>query len=283
MNELRIISIGKELDHPFVDTVGYRSSFSLLDYDIAIWDPNDLLSEYEQHDFGGYIAISSEDIFHIREDISRRKKEMLEFLDLGRTIFIFTPKPQKYFSGKDLSDITNSLPANDIRTIAASGGEIEFRSKNRFKSLWDINNEFLTYRAYFEKNIGESLFFIKNTDKVIGTYLHFGKGHLIFIPNFLDPEFEFYLNPEGDQILSKKFVDSVIEIVRDINKDNNDLKLPKWSSSYSLPDEREGLNSLDNLNAELDLLETRKESQYNFLPTYRSIKYCSQAMEELWN
>ena len=190
---------------------------------------------------------------------------MLEFLDLGRTILIFTPKPEKYLSGRDLSDITSTLPASNTETIAASGAEIEFRSKNLFKSFWDINNEFLTYRAYFEKNIGEPLFFIKNTDKLIGTYLPFGKGHLIFIPNFLDPDFEFDLNPEEDQILSKKFVDSVIEIVRDLNKDNNDLKLPKWSSSYSLPDERHGLNNLDKLNAELDLLVARIESQIQFL------------------
>ena len=272
MNELKIISIGKELDHPFIDTIGYRSDFSLLDYDFAIWDPNNLLSEYQQTDLAGYTAIDSDDIFHIQEDISRRKTEMLEFLDLGRTIFIFTPKPQKYLWGKKVNDLSGSFPVNDLRTIAASGAEIEFSGRSIFNSFWKSNKEYLTYRAYFEKNIGEPLFYIKNTKKVIGSYLPLKKGHLIFIPNFLDQDFEFEVDPEEHQALSKNFVDSLIEIVYDLDNNNNDFKLPKWCSRYSLPGERDRISSLEKLHSELDLLNEKIESQIQFLANLRKHK-----------
>lgn len=273
---MKIISIGRDFDNPLVFNCEYSSSISLLDFDLLIWDPNNMLNEYRYQlsspKYMGYKNLDDDDSVSIVNDINRRKQEMNEMLQLGRTVVIFTPYPQmcyratgeKQFSGtgKNRSttrivtelNLMSSLPIK-INTTEATGENIDFKGKFPFDSFWKSNNNYFYYRAYFNEMVGMPLFFIKDTDKTIGTYVSVGKGHLLFLPSFVSSN-TFKTKKEWKEV-QNIFIDSLIGMIEELKKDKGDFNLPAWCLSYLVPNEEDEKKKLTDMEKDLaDLLNT---------------------------
>jgi len=289
---MKILSLGYEFgfDHPSVEESTFRSGDSLFDFDVILWEPDSLIWEYsmEENNYRGCINLDDNDSVRLVEDIKRVKTEMAEMLKLGRTIIIFTPEPEKYYidTGKreysgtgrnrkttrivDDVDLTDFLPIGNIKTIKASGFQVEFRGKEPFDLFWRVNNEYLSYRAYFEKPIGIPLFYIKGTQKIIGSFINIEKGNLIFIPNFLI-DYELDENEDFAQI-GNKFIDSIIELVNNLNKSTGDFKPSTWCSNYLLPGELKEKDKLKKLENILSILKTKISDQKNSIAELEEYK-----------
>jgi hypothetical protein len=233
-----------------------------LEYGIILWDPNTTISEYNgiaysANDLGINLFT---DIEKFWEDIKRRKNEMSKILELGGSIIIFTPEPQKFgSSGKNhLSEI---LPIANLETINGSGRDIEFCGKEPFNKFWKINKDYFAYKAYFKdcKN-GESIFFIKNTKEILGVHFRKENGNVIFIPSFLDETVNTISKKKKNDAINK-FINSIISLVSELNKGSDDFELPNWCSDYSLPEENLNRDKLTGLKAELKEIELKLNTQ----------------------
>ncbi len=260
---MKILSVGSDLDHDMVDTSTFDSSRSFLDYDIVILDPSQVLYEYMADSRGstykGLKSLGDDDSARLIRDIARRRKEMSDMLDLGRSLVVFTSPPQKCYvdTGKrdysgigksrqtprfvDEVNVLSSLPVEGLETVEASGTSIEFKGGEPFASFWKANTDYLSYEAYFQKPVGKPLFVIKGTKKVVGSYLSIGNGILLFVPTFLDHESGQYdsLSPDQEREASEKFVNSLNTLIEELRKDVGDFELPLWSKTYVLPGESE--------------------------------------------
>src|SRR5260221_13391229 len=87
------------LDFRFADarvvSADYGSTITLLDYDLAIWNPASLLNAYTRgaSDFQGLVSLSEAESFEIKRDVARRREEMIRFLGLGKTLVIVVYSP----------------------------------------------------------------------------------------------------------------------------------------------------------------------------------------------
>lgn len=279
---MKILSLGYEFDHdhPSIEESTFRSGDSLFDFDVILWNPNNLIWEYSAKEYRGCKSLDDNDSVRLMEDVKRVKTEMAEMLKMGRTIIIFTPEPEKYYidtgrreysgTGRnrrttrivDDIELTDFLPIGNLKTIGASGFQLEFRGKEPFDLFWRTNNKYFSYRAYFEKPIGVPLFYIKDTQKVIGSFINVEKGNLIFIPNFLD-DVEIGDNEDYSQI-GNRFIDSIIELVNNLNKSTGGFRPSAWCSNYLLPGELKEKEKLKKLESKLgtikDKISTQKKS-----------------------
>jgi hypothetical protein len=89
--------------------------------------------------------------------------------------------------------------------------------------------------------IGSPLFFIANSQYVIGSYTNVKKGKIIFIPS---------PNPNDTEKISIYF-DSLLNLTEELQKKPEYFILPDWSKIYSLPNEHKQKNILLSLEEEL--------------------------------
>lgn len=246
---MKILTIGSFFDHDFSDNAYFSSSISFLDYDIVLIDFRYILSEYKSTSSGtykGYKCLNDDDSVALLEDMERRKLEILEILKLGRTVIVYTPSPQicyvdtgkREYSGtgrnrqttRIVSDVNllSVLPIK-IKTIEASGTSIDFRGDDPFATFWSQNKKLLSFAAYFQEPVGKPLWFVRGTDKAIGSYLPLEKGNLIFLPAYSDDD-----EDENDE---KDFLQSIKRLVEELKKNTGDFRLPSWCSDFLLPEE----------------------------------------------
>ena len=261
---MRILTIGIPHNKNLADTTYFASATSFLDYDLVICNLSNALGHYRMQwgseTYMGYPCLDDDSSVKLRQDVSRRKAEMVELLKLGRMLVIFTPAPilcyvatgQKQTSGTgrnarvtrmvDQFDVLSCLPIK-ILTTEASGESVEFRGNQLFKSFWEANSNNLAYDAYFSKPIGNSMFYIANTDRAIGSYQVVDNGHLFFIPTLTATSESAY------KTAANKLIESIIALYKELKKQAGDYELPVWTSEYVLPrekDEREKLRLLEN-------------------------------------
>jgi hypothetical protein len=249
----RIVSIGDTFTTDVIETIGYRDSQSLLDYEAVIWDPNSLLDEYfadyDNSQYMGAKLLRDSDSAKIYEDLVRRKSEIIEMLKLGRSIVIFTPSPTRFYvatgekkvAGRTVTrivterNVLEAIPVDGLSTVAAEGSMIGLVAREPYKKFWAAMKDYLRYEAYFEKPVGESLMFIKGTTKPVGAWLPAFNGNILFLPCFVMPESLAYkeLRKVEDSCIS-----SLLTLIEDLKASSGDFLLPPWSAQYYLPGEK---------------------------------------------
>lgn len=281
---MAIISMDIEFDNEKVYNSSFESSISLLDYDVVLWDPSSTLYGYDSQTssptYMGYKNLTDNDSAQIVLDMVRRKNEINEVLDLGRTVVIFTSPPQKCYratgekqysgTGKNRqttriineTDILDALPIK-VKTVKAIGENIEFKGNEPFLSFWNSNSSSLYYEAYFEQPVGKPLFLIKGTEKVVGAYISVGNGHLVFLPSIVGAE-AFKTKKEWKQ-MQKTFIDSLLLLIEGLKKETGDFEIPVWGNYYLLPKEANEKQLLHNLEVELNNLLEKISRQKEIL------------------
>jgi len=271
---VRIISVGQYVDHKNVSNELFRSSVSFLDFDLLLWNPSHLFTEYDadyltpKHQ--GYRCISDDDSPKLSDDISRRRGEISEMINLGRIVIVILPPPdkcyyatgRKEFSGTGKNRVTqryvdelnllNSIPIKELSTVIAEGKNIEFKGSEPFKTYWSRMKEYHYYVAYSSRNIGKPFLFIKGTQKLIGTWIPTQRGIFLLMPPFYSREY--FKTNKDYQTVCNIFVKSIIDLSKELLKATGDFSLPDWSRRFFLPGENEQRTILFQKEAELQKL-----------------------------
>lgn len=252
---MNIVSVGREFPLKTVVNIKFRSDFTLLDYDLALWDPSTLVYEYHYTDhYRGYPNLNSHDSVAIIEDGKRRSNEILDLIKLGRTVIIFVPPPamfyidtgQRTYSGTGRSQkttihvtdksIRSFIPIKgDFNTVEAKGTQIDFRGDDIFRPFWEANKDNIYYKAYFTHPIGHPFLFIHGTDRIIASWLRFERGNILLLPHL--PSEEHFTRKTDYSSASKVFIETLVELVMSIQKEVGDFSLPKWTLNYKIPGE----------------------------------------------
>lgn len=283
---MKILAIGSFFEHEFVDTFNFRSTNSFLDYDIVLVDFRYILNEYKANNsqngmYKGHKCLSDDDSVAIVEDIERRKIEISELLKLGRTVIVYLPSSQicyidtgeRQYSGTGKNrqttrivkniDLLSVLPVK-FQTVEATGTNIDFRGEDPFSVFWNANKKYLSFTSYYQEPIGRPLWFLKGTDRVVGSYLPFEKGNIIFMPTYSDDE--------EDEQREKKFFQSILTLVEELKKSTGDFVLPIWSVDYLMPKEDIEVSNLKKYESELKKITNKISKQKKIIAELEEYK-----------
>jgi hypothetical protein len=287
---MRIASMGCSFQNNDITEVPFRSNTSLLDFDLLLWDPTELFDLYSRDwqnpTYGGYKCLSNDESVHFADELNRRRTEMIDLLGSGRPLVIFIPTPkaiyhwsgEKKYSGTGKNQKTinivnqfvlnDAIPYTEIETVAAEGDYIEFQGNPVFKIYWDRMKEDHYYSAYFKTNVGEPFLFIKGTQKSVGTYIKTKKSFILFLPS---------INPvrntkKESREVSKKFIESLLDLIKKLQMEQGDFNLPSWSDQYQLPEEKSQIDILSEKERELEVLIdliSKEKEKLNKLKEYK--------------
>ncbi|MBM6383116.1 MAG: hypothetical protein JSY10_03865 [Paenibacillus sp.] len=282
---MNILAIDCYFNHNDVSNERFRSTTTFLDYEVIIWHPGFSLFSYEadRGDNGiykGLKSLSERDSTAIQYDIVRRKNEIKEILELGRTVIVFTVPNQasyyytgeKQFSGTGRNRVTTnivnkvdllSILPEKLNVTEARGSSIECRATEPFKTFFTANQKHFQYEAYFNHPVGSPLYFVKGTNKAVASYLKVGNGNLIFIPTFFD---------DDNEKLQKDFIDSIITLVEELKHDTGDFVQPLWSNNFLLPNEENEKKELTIVENELALILEKINVQKETISKIESYK-----------
>lgn len=270
---LTVIALDWPTADPRVESVSYGSRTTLLGYDIALWSPTNLLTRYrrgrEHSTFQGLPDLSEDNSFAIKRDVSRRREEMMRFLNLGKTLVVELPAPttwyvdsgEREYSGTGRNRQTTTLVASmaltdtfpwavDLR--GAEGSKMRLKAGEPFSSFWQASHEWFNYHAYMEEPAGTPLATIEGTDLTVAALHRVGKGTVLVLPMFaledpwrVDPGD--YENREDlaearkelrdRNKVEKRFFDHLLTLLGAIRADTGQYEMPPWAETVRLPQE----------------------------------------------
>lgn len=286
---MRIATLGWELPDGRTSYIPFNSDYSLLDYDVIIFDASDIFLEYRavpgRWTYKGYRNLDSDASVHILQDLQRRKNEMTELVNIGRTVIIFCPIPdkcyidsgQREYSGtgrsRQTTRIVNELDINSFfpeavqsGTTEAYGKKIVFDGDDIFRSFWKKIKNMVCYKAYFNSPAGKPFIFVKDTDKPVGTWFQFEKGNIVFIPHLADRDDKDYFPKVADyNNAASAFISAIIDLVNDLKSLTGEYTLPEWTYAYLIPSERDLSDKIRKqelrLRKILDSIDTQKKQR----------------------
>lgn len=255
---MRILTLDCWLD-PDIDSYTFGDPISIFDYDIVIWDPGNTLDGYQSEPyhptFQGLRRISENDSSRLLGDISRRRKDFEQFIELGRTLVVFAAPPQRasYDTGErrtsgigrnqKVTYILNTLDVNDALpftyTSTIGTGEAITAKNDRLKALLrDYKNEWY-YRALLEEYPGTSIAVVAGTNKCVSAiYRHESGGIALLLPD-LEAISD---NSDGDHKADSPterpdLIANLIAWIESLNATPEDL--PAWASEYQFNEDED--------------------------------------------
>ena len=259
----------------------FSASISLMDADIIIISPAIIAPNGSWINFssgGGCYDISTSKRF--LQQTEHLKKELIDFLKLGKTIFLFLDE-KKSFSlalsvthprkGENLYQTRSSsnydfLPINIGKLTSATGEKMQFVGNSLFNNFNKNFNSNLSYKAYLE-NIenGQVIYSGKDKSKILGSIYNIGNGHLITLPHLkYDKNFIEYNEEEDENFWTKpaitfgnNLIKCFTEIDENISSNIKKTPTPEWAnrSEYLTNKAKVIENSIDNNNQKIEELK----------------------------
>lgn len=240
--EKQIFTIGYVIPTFDKNEVDFYMSPSLMDADILLVSPKAL---EPRGSYGSWIEFSSgggcynaPTSSEYEKKVSHLKKEVTDFLQSGKSLFVFLSKEETHAlssgvshprKGENLhSTYTMSnydfLPVNIGTRVSAPGKNIQFSGNSLFNDFYEKFNKSLEYQLYIENPNGAQVIFTgKDKTKILGAIYKVGKGHLITIPfiDYDEKRFTEYKGKEKKAYWTKEaiqFGNSLVKVFIDIDK-----------------------------------------------------------------
>lgn len=260
---MRITNVGGNS----VRQINFSSQVSFLEFDVLLIDLLDVVNEYRvKEKLKQYSTdwTNVDDLPLFLRDVRRRRNEIDEFLSLGRTIFVYTPPPIKFFrmtsaATHESYDLRKELLPKYPITNIGRGDSIELVSNSFIKPLFTKYEGDWRYVSSYKQEFGIPLLKIKGTNSFLSGCIKVGKGNIVFIPKYMRMAYD-----------NKEFLDDLINIVGNIDERSDQspiITMPKWSLSTELPGESEiqqeiteKNKKLEELKYEIQALESQSES-----------------------
>ena len=208
--EKQIFTIGYTIPTLDENRVDFYSGASLMDADILLISPESLSP---RGDYGSWIEFSAgggcynaPTSSEYEKKISHLKKEITDFLQSGKSVFIILSREESHMlstgvssprKGENLhSTYTKTnydfLPISIGTLVSAPGKNITFSGDSLFSDFYEKFKKNLEYQLYIENTNGAQILFTgKDRKKVLGAIFKVKSGNLIVLPyiNYDDKKF----------------------------------------------------------------------------------------------
>lgn len=294
----KIISVGFYIPgHD--DCYSHKSSQSLLDADIVVFEP-DLSCYSKSHLYKGKLSFDENDSFLIKEHTEHWRSEIATALEDGKTVFVFMGQykkifvhtGEKKFSGTGKNTRTTNivsqydnykfLPIGIPRLIPREGSEIVFSGNGLFVTFRDKFKEHIKYECYLDGEIDIPLFFTKTGKKPVGGLFNNGKGNLVLLPPIRYSEEEFteynenleecWTNEAID--FGKRLVQTLLDIDSALRSSAEASPPPDWTreNKYRLKSEAELTKKLSTIFEKIEKLKEQRNTLSNKLQEEKKLK-----------
>lgn len=255
-----LLTLGYEIPGFSNLDTNFTADLSLMDADIVVISPDIFSPSYNgwvsfSSGGGGCYDVSSSQNF--QEKVNHFRKELLDMLKLGKTIFIFlSPKntfqlahsvstPRKGQNTYSTFSYTNYefLPISIKKLTSASGKKIKFTGNHIFTEFNKNFSENLSYEAYVENPESSQIIYTgKDNNKVLGAIYQEGSGHIITLPQlkYDENKFKVFNEEKGSEFwtkeakeFGKRLVQNLIDIDQKLSTDLVKTSLPDWAMKKS--------------------------------------------------
>lgn len=284
--ENQIFTIGYTI--PTFDTslVDFYDGKSLMDADILLISPDSLVPRgdwvsFTTSDEGCYNVAASQ---AYKQKISRLRKEMEDYLNAGKNVFILLTNKEEYKLANSVSserkgeddfhtEMYNNyafLPINIGLLTSASGKHIEFSGNTVFSDFNEKFKKSLEYQLYIENATGAQVLFTgKDRTKILGAIYKVKNGNIIVLPYINYDEKKFteikskdkkeYWTKEATQF-GKSLVKALVDIDKALRKGGDKTPPPDWTNEtdYQLAQEQILQNDVEEKSKEIEKLILRK-------------------------
>lgn len=273
-----------DLNFKNIDNFDFRAKGSVLSYDILIVNLNGINAEYRYEQelvntaykqFQGKPLLRGKDSYQLIADIKRRKKEIVEFIESGKTIILIPPEDHQVAvqtSKRKLVDLFDIIPIEDIYFTAGSGVEIEYNSIEPYTSFFEIKD--IQYEYYYSietiEKKAHDLAFLSNSKRIVAKDLIIDSAHLVILP--VNLKRKDYSNDTTYRKIVNKFLNVLDEFHAETQYSIEDFELPQWTYSYPILEEKEIKDSIDNIEEEIKNLTSKKEKLNNELEAIQKYK-----------
>lgn len=278
----KLISINSCIPYYGNCSFGYSSKRSIQEADFILINPAIPNSGYEDSTFEGKKCYSKDESFIYLEHSEHWKKEILDFTNNKKTVFIMLDEKKEFYlstggttySGSGKSRVSTNtvhkgnnysfLPLQEftIHTSRATEG-FQFGDKI-FNNYFTLFKSLINYQSYCESVNIKPIIVGKDKKRILGGYQKVkGGGHIVYLPyiKFDEPT---YLKQNGDWSkkgidFGNKFVEALLEIDSNINKIGNKTIAPKWveNKKYKSIVEINLSNEISELNKQKEVLENQ--------------------------
>jgi len=258
--EKQIFTIGYTIPTFDENYVDFYDGASLMDADVLLISPEVV---YPKGSYGSWIEFSSgggcynaPTSSEYEKKVSHLKKEVTDFLQAGKSVFIILSKEETHTlssgvsyprKGENLhSTYAKSnydfLPINIGALVSASGKSITFSGDPLFSDFYDKFKKNLEYRLYIENaKEAQVLFTGKDKTKVLGAIFKVKSGNLIVLPFIKYDEKKFteykgkgkerkeYWTKEAIQF-GKSLVKTLVDIDKALHKGGDKTPPPDWTN-----------------------------------------------------
>jgi hypothetical protein len=286
--EKQILTIGYNIPTLEECGVDFHDSRSLMDADILLISPESLSP---RDGYGSWIEFSSgggcynvPTSSEYERKISHLKKEVADFLQSGKNVFLILSKQETHVLSSGVShprkgenhhstySKTNYdfLPISIGNIVSASGRNVAFSGNTIFHDFNDKFNKNLEYQLYLEDmNGAEILFTGKDKTKVLGAIFKVKNGNLIVLPYINYDEKKFtevrgkgnkeYWTKEAAQF-GKALVKALIDIDKSLRKSGDRTQPPDWTNDveFELAQEQIMGSDAENIGKEIERLTLQK-------------------------
>lgn len=196
--QVRIIGLDVSIPDSRVTAASFSSNYSIFEYDAALWHPlgslQTYLNGYEER-FRNLPSLNEHTSTRILLDIGRRKKEFMEFVEMGRPLILASTQPARlyYDTGKsetsgtgrnrqvthlvDRLDLLNALPY-ELASDEANGDSLAAIDAG-FGELMRKHPDYWSYNTILTKFPGRPLAVVSGTSKVVGSIGELPAGAIV--------------------------------------------------------------------------------------------------------
>ena len=207
-----IVVIGTSLPYDEVEFVSLHSQNSLLDYDIAVFNP-DISSfyDYSTVNYLGKPCLSDTKSFDLKEKLSHWRQAILGAVRADKTVFLLLNEVQevyiatgeKSFSGtgrnrqttRHVTGISNyELIPGGIDIVNSKGTSMKLHSRDSIlANYWSLLESVSEFRVFISGEGVRPLVITKTGGKIVGAYLKYkdAPGTVVLLPyiDFDRPDF----------------------------------------------------------------------------------------------
>jgi len=253
-----IIKIGIDIPGDESKYTSLKSKLSLLDYDIAVVNPN--LYEFYDYSYDDYLGkrcLSDTSSFRLKEHIEHWRREILEAIKAGKTIFLLLNELQEVYvatgeksysgTGRNRQMTRHVAPFHNyqiipggIDVVNSSGTSMRLYEKDNLLAVyWAEVGDESEFRVLVDGQGVRPLVKTKSGEKIVGAYLRYknAPGALVLLPYLefereefsYEKESKFYWTDEAIKI-GKRFTKSIIGVDKALRKKSESTPTPGRSS-----------------------------------------------------
>jgi hypothetical protein len=287
-----IITVGLEIPGGTAKAIPLNSKLSLLDYDIAIFNPciGQFCGYYEE--YLGKPCLNDSNSFQLKEHLEHWRREILEAVKAGKTVFlllneleeVYVATGRETYSGTGKNTRTTrhvdiqtnyAIVPGGIAVVNTKGQSMRLcGSQSPIDAYWSDVSPLSEYRVLLSGDGVRPLVMTKTGEKTVGAYLRYknASGALVLLPyvDFERKEFDEYRKEDKKHYWTEKalqsglrFVSGIVGIDKALREKTEVSPAPEWTAleQFSLPKEQRIREDLLKLEERIESIQKDKEAK----------------------